>query len=84
MKLINQGTFQKNARMSSILTNLSRTPIKTRHMSGKGKLNPIADIQLRIPPTSIGEHCLMHKFLNKTTVATIKDNAKCDAIKQDN
>ena len=81
MKLINQGKFSTNARMSSILTNLNRTPIKTRHISGKAKLNPMADIQSRIPPACNSEHCSIHKFLTETMDSILGDNARYNAIK---
>ena len=45
LKLINRGKFSTSARMSSILTNMNRTPIIARHISGKARLNPGADIQ---------------------------------------
>ena len=80
IKLINQGKFSSNARMSSILTNVNRTPIKPIHISGKAKLNPIADLQSRIPPECNSDFCSVKRFLEETTDAILEDGPKLGAI----
>ena len=49
VKLINKRKFSTTARMSSMLTNLNRIPINSRHVSGRANLNPLADLQSRMP-----------------------------------
>ena len=81
IKLINKGKFSARARMSSILTNVNRTPIKIRHISGKAKLNAMADLQSRIPPQCTSEHCSIRKFLENTVDSIIEDGPKNNSIK---
>ena len=80
LKLINQGKFSTSARMSSILTNMNRTPIKSRHISGKAMLNPIADLQSRTPPICTSEFCSVRKFLQQTTDSILEDGPKLGAL----
>ena len=82
INLINRGKFSASARMSSILTNINRTPIKTRHISGKAKLNPIADLQSRLPPECTSEYCSIRKFLNDAVDSIIEDGPKINSMKQ--
>ena len=73
---INKGKFSTSARMSSFLTNVNRTPIESKHISGKAKLNPISDLQSRYPPDCTAEYCSIHKFLDEAIDATVDDGAK--------
>ena len=65
IKLINKGKFSTSARMSSFLTNINRTKIESKHISGKAKLNPYSDLQSRIPAECNSEVCSVHKFINE-------------------
>ena len=47
--LVNKGHFSTSSRMSSFLTNINRINIISKHISGKAKLNPLADLQSRAP-----------------------------------
>ena len=76
VQFINKGKFSASARMSSFLTNVNRTPIESKHISGKAKLNPIADLQSRIPADCNAEHCSIHKFLDETIDSVVDDGAK--------
>ena len=78
---MNQGKFSTSARISSILTNVNRTPIIAKHISGKAKLNPIADVQSRLPPTCMSEVCSVHKFLNECIDTVVEDGTKLNAVK---
>ena len=80
LKLVNKGKFSANARMSSLLTNLNRTPIHAKHISGKAKLNPIADLQSRIPPDCTSEFCSVKKFLNHSVETILEDGPKLNVI----
>ena len=63
IKLVNQGKFSTSARISSFLTNINRTRIESRHVSGKAKLNPFDDLQSRILPDCKVNGYSIHKFL---------------------
>ena len=65
LNLIKNGKFSASARMSSFLTNVNRTTIVSKHISGKAKLNPISDLQSRYPPDCDSEHCSIHKFIEE-------------------
>ena len=76
VNLINQGKFSTSARMSSFLTNVNRTKIQSKHISGKAKLNPISDLQSRIPSDCDSEICSIHKFIEERIDAVIDPGAK--------
>ena len=76
VKLINAGKFSASARMSSFLTNTNRTPIVSKHISGKAKLNPISDSQSRNPAECNSQHCSIHKFLKDVIDSTVDESAK--------
>ena len=76
IKLINNGKFSASARMSSFLTNVNRTKIETRHISGKAKLNPLSDFQSRTPPDCHSEFCSIHKFIEESVDSIIDEGAK--------
>ena len=76
IKLINNGKFSASARMSSFLTNVNRTNIETRHISGKAKLNPLSDVQSRSPPKCNSEFCSIHKFIDESVHNVIDEGAK--------
>ena len=64
---------------------MNRTPIKPRHISGKAKLNPIADVQSRIPPECTSEACSVRKFLDETTNSILEDGPKlCSSTNDEN
>ena len=69
--------------MSSFLTNVNRTPIISKHISGKAGLNPISDLQSRVPPDCSAEFCSIHKFLNEAIDSILVDGAKHCEIKED-
>ena len=75
INLVNKGKFSTSARISSFLTNINRTRIETRHVSGKAKLNPFADLQSRILP-DCKEGCSIHKFLEEAANAVVDEGAK--------
>ena len=83
LQLVNKGKFSSNATMSSLLTNVNRTPIQTKHISGKARLNPIPDLQSRIPPTCTSEVCSVRKFLSQSMDAALEDGPKNIAIKEE-
>ena len=76
VRLINEGKFSTSSRVSSFLTNVNRTPIISRHISGKAKLNPISDLQSRCPAECTVEHCTIHKFINDLIDSPVDDGAK--------
>ena len=76
VKLINSGKFSASAGMSSFLTNVNRTPIISKHISGKAKLNPMSDIQSRYPASCQSEYCSVHKFLNDMIDTTVDASSK--------
>ena len=62
--------------MSSFLTNVNRTKIESRHISGKAKLNPISDLQSRFPADCKTEYCSIHKFISETIDSVVDEGAK--------
>ena len=76
VKLINAGKFSTSARMSSFLTNINRTRIDTRHISGKAKLNPLSDLQSRSTADCNSDFCSVHKFINDAIDSVVDDGAK--------
>ena len=83
VKFINQGKFSASARMSSFLTNVNRTRIESKHISGKAKLNPISDLQSRYPADCNSDHCSIHKFLNEAIDSVVDEGAKNCQIKNE-
>ena len=82
IKLINNGKFSSSARMSSFLTNINRTRIDSKHISGKAKLNPVSDLQSRNPSECSSEFCSIHRFIDETIDSVIDGNAKLDHISE--
>ena len=82
IKLINKGKFSSSARISSFLTNINRTKIDSRHISGKAKLNPVSDLQSRYPPDCTSELCSVHKFINETIDSVIEVGANLSSISE--
>ena len=82
LKLINKGKFSTSARMSSILANANRTPITPKHISGKARLNPIADLQSRIPPKCTSEYCSVRKFLTEAVQSIVEDGPKLSTMQE--
>ena len=81
VKLINSGKFSTSARMSSFLTNVNRTRIETRHISGKARLNPLSDLQSRSPAECDSEYCSVHKFIKDAIDSVVDEGAKnCKVI----
>ena len=80
IKLINDGKFSASARISSFLTNINRARIESKHISGKAKLNPIADLQSRNPPDCTSDFCSVHKFIDEAVNSNIEDNVKLNNI----
>ena len=76
IKLVNSGKFSASARISSFLTNINRTNIESRHISGKAKLNPISDIQSRYPCNCDAEFCSIHKFIKESVDSVVDPGAK--------
>ena len=83
VKMINQGKFSSSARMSSFLTNVNKTKIESKHISGKAKLNPISDLQSRNPAECNSEFCSIHKFINEAIDSIIDPGAKNSNISED-
>ena len=63
VRLINQGKFSTSAHMSCFLNNLNRFKIESKHISGKAKLNPLSDMQSRLPADCNADLCSVHKFI---------------------
>ena len=80
IKLINKGKFSSSARISSFLTNINRTRIESKHISGKAKLNPLSDLQSRYPPECSSQSCSIHKFINEAIDGVIEDGLKLGNI----
>ena len=76
VNLINNGKFSSSARMSSFLTNVNRTRIISKHISGKAKLNPISDLQSRFPSECNSEYCSIHKFIDESVHGDIEDESR--------
>ena len=83
VKMINEGKFSASARMSSFLTNVNKTKIETRHISGKAKLNPISDLQSRNPAECSAEFCSIHKFIDTAIDSIIDPGAKNNKISEE-
>ena len=62
--------------MTSFLSNINRIPIISRHISGKAKLNPFADLQSRAPSACCAETCSIHKFVEEAIDSVIDPGAK--------
>ena len=82
IKMINEGKFSSSARMSSFLTNVNKTKIESKHISGKAKLNPISDLQSRNPADCHSEFCSIHKFINEAIDSIIDPGAKNNNISE--
>ena len=80
IKLINKGKFSSSARISSFLTNINRTRIDSKHISGKAKLNPISDLQSRYPPECSSQNCSIHKFINEAIDGVIEEGPRLGNI----
>ena len=76
VKLFNNGKFSASARMSSFLTNVNRTRVISKQISGKAKLNPLSDLQSWCPASCQSEHCSVHKFLNDVIDSTVDAGSK--------
>ena len=76
INLIKKGNFSTSSRMSSFLTNLNRIPLISSHISGKAKLNPVADHQSRFPSECSSELCSICKFVDETIAAVLEPEAK--------
>ena len=76
VKLINAGKFSTSARMSSFLTNVNRTRIKTKHISGKAKLNPLSDLQSRSTADCNSDFCSVHNFINDAINSVVDEGGK--------
>ena len=63
IELINKGNFSSSARMSSFLANINRVSIVSKHISGRAKLNEIADLQSRAISECSAECCSIHRFV---------------------
>ena len=72
VKLINKGKFSTSARISSFLNNVNRFRIESKHISGKAKLNPLADMQSRIPAECNAELCSIHRFIEDKIAGNIE------------
>ena len=73
IELINRGNFSASARMSSFLTNINRIPIISKHISGKAKLNIVADLQSRTSSDCPTELCSIHKFVSEAMDGVIEN-----------
>ena len=76
VNLINKGKFSTSARMTSFLANVNRIPIISKHVSGKAKLNPFADLQSRAPSECDAELCTIHRFVDEAIHGVINPGAK--------
>ena len=76
INLIKQGNFSTSARMSSFLTNINRIEIVSSHVSGKAKLNPIADHQSRFPSSCYSDLCSVCRFVDEAIGAVLEPEAK--------
>ena len=71
--------------MSSFLTNLNRIPIISNHISGKAKLNPVADHQSRFPSQCQSDVCSICRFVDETIAAVLEPEAKnCSIVTESN
>jgi hypothetical protein len=55
-------------------------PVISKHISGKAKLNPVADFQSRHQPSCKAEVCCIEKFINETIDGVIDPGAKNGSI----
>ena len=76
VNMINKGKFSTNARMTTFLANINRIPVISQHISGKAKLNPIADLQSRAPSQCNAEMCTIHRFVEEAVEGVIDPGAK--------
>ena len=76
VNLVNKGHFSTSSRMSSFLTNINRLPVQTSHISGKARLNPVADHQSRFPSECTSEVCSVCKFIDETIASVLEPAAK--------
>ena len=85
INLIKKGNFSTSSRMSSFLTNLNRIPIISNHISGKAKLNPIADHQSRFPSQCQSDVCSICRFVDETIASVLEPEAKnCSIMTESN
>ena len=80
VQLINQGKFSTSARMTSLLNNVNRFKIESKHISGKAKLNPLSDFQSRAPAECQTEVCAIHKFIQEKVNGDLDSTAKHGAL----
>ena len=71
LDLINKGHFSASSRMSNFLTNANRIKLISKHISGKAKLNPMADLQSRATSECNAEICSIHKFVDEAVDGVI-------------
>ena len=62
------------------MANVNRVPIISQHISGKAKLNPLADLQSRHPPQCESDICTIDKFIDSAIEGVITNEAKCAAM----
>ena len=85
INLIKKGNFSTSSRMSSFLINLNRIPIISNHISGKAKLNPVADHQSRFPSQCQSDVCSICRFVDETIAAVLEPEAKnCSIMTESN
>ena len=76
VNLIKKGHFSTSSRMTNFLTNINRIPVQTNHISGKAKLNPVADHQSRFPSECSSEVCSVCKFIDESIASVLDPAAK--------
>ena len=76
LNLINKGHFSTSSRMTTFLTNVNRIPVQSNHISGKAKLNPIADHQSRFPSECTSDVCSVCKFIDESIASVLDPAAK--------
>ena len=66
VKLIKKGGWSSSLRMSRLISNVNKVPITVKHISGKFKLNPVADHQSQFPSDCSFDNCSICNFVSET------------------
>ena len=66
--------------MIRLISNVHKIPITVKHISGKFKLNPVADHQSRFPSDCSFDNCWICNYVSDTVHSVLDPAARCSAV----
>ena len=80
MELIKKGSWSSSSRMNRLISNVNKIPISVKHVSGKFKLNPVADHQSHFPSNCNFDNCSICTFVSEDVNSVLDPAARCSAV----